>query len=515
LLDDILARISGLDPKARAELEKTALEATRGMRFIPNPGPQFDALQCDADELFFGGAAGGGKSLLLCGVAVDHHEKSIIFRREYPQIKGLVDEVAGLIGTREGYNAQDKFWRLPTGNTLEFGSVPHEDDKERYQGRAHDFVGFDEITHFTESQYRFLIGWTRSATGKKCRVIAAGNPPFSAEGQWVIKYWAPWLDPTYPKPAKDGELRWFAVVDGKDIEVDGPGPHTINGERYLAKSRSFIKATLKDNPALARTGYAATLEGMQEPFRTMMLTGRFDLGLQDADYQVIPTDWIIQAQARWKPDGFRGLMMTAMALDIGAGRDETVAASRFGGWYAPLEAVTGESARDPAHAGALVLKHRKDNCPVVVDVGGGFGGASMLLFKENGIAYRAFNGAGASTAKTRDGRLSFVNKRAEAWWKFREELDPNQQGGSGIALPPDPQLRADLAAPTWELTTRGIKIESKDDIKARIGRSPDRGDACVMALSEGDAAVRKAILGRQSGKLQATANMGRPAMRRR
>jgi hypothetical protein len=235
----------------------------------------------------------------------------------------------------------------------------------------------------------------------------------------------------------------------------------------------------------------------------------------DADYQVIPTDWIIQAQARWKPDGFKGLQMTAMALDIGAGRDETVAASRFGGWYAPLEAVTGESARDPAHAGALVLKHRKDNCPVVVDVGGGFGGASMLLFKENGIEHRAFNGAGASTAKTRDGKLSFVNKRAEAWWKFREELDPNQQGGSGVALPPDPQLRADLAAPTWELTTRGIKIESKDDIKARIGRSPDRGDSVVMAMSEGDAAVRKAILTRQSGKLQATANMGRPAMRRR
>jgi len=152
--------------------------------FVPHAGAQTNAFFSQADELFYGGAAGGGKSALLCGLAIEEHRKSIIFRREYSQIKGLLDEVRRQIGTRGGYAAMHRLWRLPKGNELEFGSVPREDDKEKYQGRAHDLKAFDEITHFSESQYRFLIGWNRSAEGRRCRVVAAGNPPISAEGAW-------------------------------------------------------------------------------------------------------------------------------------------------------------------------------------------------------------------------------------------------------------------------------------------------------------------------------------------
>jgi len=68
---------------------------------------------------------------------------------------------------------------------------------------------------------------------------------------------------------------------------------------------------------------------------------------------------------------------------------------------------------------------------------------------------------------------------------MREELDPGQHGGSIVALPPDASVKADLAAPRWELTARGIKIEDKNDIRKRLGRSPDERDAIVMCLSEG------------------------------
>ena len=64
-----------------------------------------------------------------------------------------------------------------------------------------------------------------------------------------------------------------------------------------------------------------------------------------------------------------------------------------------------------------------------------------------------------STKVTRDGKLGFVNLRAELWWKFREALDP--QTGADIALPPDPALVADLTAPRWKLTPRGIQVELK------------------------------------------------------
>src|SRR6476661_8501015 len=50
---------------------------------------------------------------------------------------------------------------------------------------------------------------------------------------------------------------------------------------------------------------------------------------------------------------------------------------------------------------------------------------------------------------------AFANKRAEVWWKFREALDPDQPDGSAIALPPDPELRADLCSPTWKLGADG------------------------------------------------------------
>jgi len=91
-------------------------------------------------------------------------------------------------------------------------------------------------------------------------------------------------------------------------------------------------------------------------------------------------------------------------------------------------------------------------------------------------------------------RDKFANKRSEAWWRFREELDPDQDGGSKIALPPDDELKADLAAPRWVPGPRGIQIEAKDEIRSRLRRSPDKGDAAVMALSEGERAVRQSVV---------------------
>lgn len=88
-------------------------------------------------------------------------------------------------------------------------------------------------------------------------------------------------------------------------------------------------------------------------------------------------------------------------------------------------------------------------------------------------------------ARTRDRQYGFYNKRSQALWQFREALDPAQDGGSPIALPDDPILIADLTAPRFEVGSRGIKVETKEDVVKRIGRSPDRGDAVVMCWSDG------------------------------
>jgi hypothetical protein len=358
------------------------------------------------------------------------------------------------------------------------------------------------LPDFTESQFRFIIGWNRSSDqNQRCRIVAAGNPPTTPGGYWIVKYWGPWLDETHPNPAKPGELRWFTTIAGEDHEVDGPGPHLVGGEWIKAKSRTFIPARLGDNPYLARTDYAARLAALPEPLRSAYKDGRFDIAMKDADWQVIPTAWILAAQNRWRPDGWKDFAMTAMAYDpAGGGKDSAELCWRHGGWYAEFVSAQGEETADGSVSAAYILRHRRDNAPVVVDVGGGYGGAVTQRLDDNGISHVKFNGAGGSTGRSKDGTLRFANKRAEVLWRFREELDPDQPGGSAIMLPPDPELRADLAAPTYSVTARGILIESKDELRKRLGRSTGKGDVCTMALAEGNAAVRRQ-LAHQSGAL--------------
>lgn len=517
LLDDILARYQALPVHVQAQIAKDASEAVKGRFFIPNPGPQMEALASEADELFFGGSAGGGKSALLCGTAVDDHDKSVIFRREYPQIKGLEDEVKGLIGTRDGYNAQDKLWRLPNGNVLEFGSVPHETDVEKYQGRAHSLKGFDEITHFSKAQYRFLIGWTRSTNPKqRCRVIATGNPPTTAEGYWVVEYWAPWLDKTHPNPAKPGELRWFTTINGEDVECVGPEPVEVNGRMVKPRSRTFIPATLEDNPDLMATGYASVLEAMPEELRIRLRDGRFDAGVKDNSFQVIPTEWIRAAQARWQPQPPRGVGMSVLSHDVAlGGGDANTYARRHGHWYDEVVSEKLKGFVDPIDLAARDLSLMRDGCPIVIDMGGGYGSGVYSHLKNNvqGLTLHGHNGSNESRKRDRSGKLAFANKRAEVWWLFREALEPNL--GEPVALPPDPELLADLSAPTWKLGKSGIQIEDKVAIKARLGRSPDKGDAVVNGWAYGESSVSARIRTHNNAGRQPVVNLGHASAKRR
>lgn len=489
--------------------------------WVPNKGAQTLAYLSEADELYYGGAAGGGKSALLCGLATTSHEKSIIFRREYPQIKGLEDEIVKIIGSRQGYNSQDKVWKLPEGRILEFGAVQHEQDVEKFQGRPHDLIGFDELPQFTESQYTFLIGWNRSTNPKqKCRIVGAGNPPTNPEGYWVIKRWAPWLDPKHPNPAKAGELRWFTTINGIDTEVSGPEEIEIDGRKVKPRSRTFIPAKLEDNPYLLNTGYAATLEAMPEPFRTMMREGRFDIKADDQEFQVIPTQWVEEAMERWKKNpNPPAVPMCAMGVDIArGGKDKTVISSRFDYWFSELVKIPGEQTPLGSDVAGHVVKHRLHNAYVILDMGGGYGSGPWDCLCDNIDKSRliAYNGANVGVGRTQDKQLSFTNKRAQAYWQIREALDPSQLGGSPICLPPDRELLADLCAPTFRITPRGIQVESKEDIKKRLGRSPDSADAVVMCWVEGQRGLtQRAILTRKiRGSLQTKAITGRENRRR-
>lgn len=513
LLDEILGRVRGMSPEQRAELEATVQQATAAKRWTPSPGPQTDAYFSEADILLFGGQAGGGKSALCLGLAFNEHKRSLILRRQYTDLKALTEEAIVINGSRSGFNGSSPpSLRTADGRLLEFGAAAHAGDEMSWQGRPHDLIALDEAAHFLESQVLFLLGWLRSTDpGQRCRVVLASNPPMAAEGEWLIRWFAPWLEPTFPNPAAPGELRWAARIGDEIRWVEGPEP--VDGVKPL--SRTFIPSRLDDNPFLAGTNYRAVLQGLPEVMQARLLRGDFTAGQQDDDRQLLPTAWILAAQQRWSPAPPAGAGMTAIGCDVsGGGADKTILAPRYGGWYAPLVVVKDVTSSDGTAVAAAIFQTRRNGCPVVIDQGGGFGGAPSLLMRENGVTAIGFNGAAASTAQTRDGsKLKFVNKRAEAWWRFREALDPSQEGGSIIALPNDPELRADLASPTFEITSRGVKVESKDDIRERLGRSPDRGDAVVMAWSEGEralaASVSKGRLGREPQVVVGHAHMKR------
>lgn len=516
LLDELLGRVNKLPPKDLARLKQQAARELADQVWQPNPGPQTKAYYSEADELFYGGQAGGGKTDMIVGLSLTQHKRSLVLRRTNKEAGKLVERYEEVIGNREGWNGQKSIWRFPDGKIIDIGGCQHEDDKQSYKGTPHDFLGFDEISDFTETQYRFIIGWNRSSDkSQRCRVVAAGNPPTDPEGLWVLKYWGPWVDPHHPNPAKPGELRWFTTINGEDAEVDGPGPHLIDGEQIIARSRTFIPAELADNPDLSETNYGSVLAALPAELRAAYKDGRFDAAIKDNPFQVIPSAWILAAQERWKPDGFQNFLMTAMAFDpAGGGQDAEELIWRHGGWFAEPVTAKGVETKDGSRAAGVIVAHRRANAPVIVDVGGGYGGAVIQRLSDNDISHHGFNGATRSMAKTRDGKLGFYNRRAEVWWRLREELDPDQEGGSVIALPPGAEVRADLAAPQWKLTTQGIQIESKDDIRKRLGRSTGKGDVIVMCLTEGQAVITRELhkasrAAKRTPKVITTQNRGR------
>jgi hypothetical protein len=436
-----------------------------------------------------GGSAGGGKTDLILGLAIMHHHRSIIFRREYQQLKGVRDRAVELLSGKGSFNGALDIWRLDNGKVIEFGALQKEDDKLKFMGRPHDLIAVDEVTHLTESQFRFIIGWNRSTLpGQRVRVVTTGNPPTDASGDWVISFWAPWLDPLHPNPAVSGELRWFASIDGKDVERPNGEPFELENERsgvpelVQPLSRTFVRAWLEDNEFLASTKYRATLQALPEPLRSKMLMGDFSAGRVDNPAQTIPTEWVLAAQSRWTEE--RPGWVDAIGVDVGrGGGDKTVLAMRSGGWLDRLVVKPGSGTPDAQSVIQMIAQVIPvGHIPKVqIDVIGVGAAVYDLAVLTDYDAY-PMNSARASYARDTSGQLGFSNKRAEWWWKLREMLDPRSDL-EPLALPPDRELLADLTAPQWKVTLRGIQIETKDDIRARIGRSTDKGDAVVYCFA--------------------------------
>lgn len=220
-------------------------------------------------EAFYGGAAGGGKSIALLMAAsqyVEHPEyRALLLRRTFKDLsqpEALMDLGHRWWGATDAkWNQTEKEWRFPSGARIKFGYMDTDKDKFQYQGAAYHFVGFDELTQFTEPMYTYLISRVRKREGLDLplRMRAAANPGGIGH-EWVKKRFIEPLD--------------MEVATDEDI-------------KQRAK-RIFIPSTIDQNPHLNQEEYKENLRMLDPVTRAQLLNGDWDI---EAEGNMFKAEW--------------------------------------------------------------------------------------------------------------------------------------------------------------------------------------------------------------------------------
>ena len=226
----------------------------------PQKGPQAAAITARwVDELFFGGARGGGKSDFQLGFQIDgaalygEQWRGIMFRKTFPQLEELqtrAREIFGAAGAQYKTQPSAEFpvsncWYFPNGATVRMRYIEHERDFEQYQGHQYTGIGFDELTNYpTDVGYRMMLSCLRSAHGVPCTIRATGNPGgvghiwVKARFVDVAPPMTPWTDP------KTGLTRLFVPSRIQDNQILlSSDPSYINRLKG-AGSEALVKAWL-------------------------------------------------------------------------------------------------------------------------------------------------------------------------------------------------------------------------------------------------------------------------------
>lgn len=260
----------------------------------PQKGPQEMFLSTSADICIYGGAAGGGKTFGLLLDPLRHKNvkrySAVFFRKNNIQIHaegGLLDEsismYSGISGAKLKYSPRPR-WYFRNGGKIGFAHIERDDDLSKWQGSQITAIMFDELTHFTEKQFFYMLSRNRSVCGVKPYVRATCNPDADS---WVAKFIEWWIDPDtgYPIPERSGKIRWmlrredsiYWADDKKDL-WEQFNLKTAE-EKAEPKSVTFIASTIYDNKVLLEKNpqYLANLKAMATVERERLLNGNWKI----------------------------------------------------------------------------------------------------------------------------------------------------------------------------------------------------------------------------------------------
>lgn len=250
------------------------------------PGPQENFLKSAADILLFGGAAGGGKSYALLLDPLYHYENSlfngVIFRRNTTQVRnpgGLWDTSFELYTQIKGHPREAFLeWVFPSGMNLKFAHLENEKTIYDWQGSQLAWIGFDELTHFTEKQFWYLLSRNRSMSGVPGKIRATCNPDTDS---WVRRFIDWWIDKDgFPIPERSGILRWFIRENDNIVWSDSSEELTAQcGNGSIPKSFTFIPSLLRDNKILMERdpSYLSNLMALSRVERMRLLDGNWNV----------------------------------------------------------------------------------------------------------------------------------------------------------------------------------------------------------------------------------------------
>lgn len=285
-------------PKTKRRIKKQSATTKSQSLPPPQPGKQEQFLNCVADVVFYGGAAGGGKTvaaLLDAGkkeYLANPEYNAVIFRRTYPEITnagGILDESQKFYNAIAGRLTLNPMnWRFPSGAKISFRHLQYDKTVYEYQGSQIARIYFEELTHFSEAQFFYLLSRNRSTSGVPTAFRGTCNPDADT---WVADFISWYLgEDGFPIEERSGSIRYFSriedeVVWGNSIkDLTSQYPTLRDKPELKIKSFTFIPAKITDNPILLDKdpGYLANLE-IQHPVEKARLLGgnwkiRFEAG---------------------------------------------------------------------------------------------------------------------------------------------------------------------------------------------------------------------------------------------